>query len=397
MRWQPGRTGPLDPPCTRGHHVSQPAQCQPGWDLTRCQRLTKEDGDAAGATYTARRVLGCVALLLVCVSSGAQTAPQQAAASPRIYVQAQLQLSDAEFAALHSGRPMVKTLSSPITREMITIGGIRINGLGLSGFVEQFKTLEGFRTSQFVKQILKFSVEPDLRDLDVLVLDAEDIDALRQCRVGACDVQLSADDIRRFNTQIDWRSADAAVQATALYKTILFAHLSAYRAGGVPRLVHYNDHVVPRSLAEETTALLAARPSLLDQTAAFQYHLRDYPANRSESVQDFFYWSKEVFGFKPVIGLNHVSIHTDGNGGALIATTQIYASHYMDGSVNVNALLPDTDAAGPGFYWLYMNRSRIGRLDGMIGTLSRPIMQRRARAGLTKSLLQTKQRLEAVP
>jgi hypothetical protein len=348
-----------------------------------------------GHTRSARRGLGGLALLIVCLMTYDRTVAQGAGANPRPYVQTQLQLSDSEFAALRSGRPMVKTLSSTITREMITIGGIRIEGPGLSRFVEQFKTLEGFRTSQFVKQILKFSAEPAVSDLDLLVLETEDIEAFRQCRVAACDVQLSADDIRRFNTQVDWRAPDATAQATALYKTILFAHLTAYRAEGVTRLVHYNDHEVPRSLAVETTALLAARPSLLDQTAAFQNHLRDYPASRSGNVQDFFYWSKEVFGFKPVIGLNHVSIHTDGSGGALIATTQIYASHYMDGSVAVNALIPDS-AAASGFYWLYMNRSRIGRLDGLIGSLSRPIMQRRARAGLTKSLVQTKQRLEAV-
>jgi hypothetical protein len=321
-------------------------------------------------------------------------AAEEGQAATRRYVQSQLQLSETEAAAIHSGRPVVKTLSSTISREMITIGGIRVNGLGMAGFVDQFKTLEGFRTSQFVKQIRKFSEEPDVKDLDVLILDTEDIEALRQCRVGACDVQLSADDIRRFTTQVDWRSPSATAQATALYKTILFAHLAAYRAGGVTRLVHYNDREVPRSLADETTALLAARPSLLDETAAFQYHLRNYPASPSGNVQDFFYWSKEIFGFKPVIGLNHVSIHTDDAGGALIATTQIYASHYMDGSVAVNALIPDSGVQGSGFYWLYMNRSRIGRLSGVMGTLSRPIVQRRARAGLTKSLVQTKQRLE---
>jgi hypothetical protein len=346
-------------------------------------------------TPGAARAAAAAALLLVCVSASHRTSAEGSGAATEKYVQAQLQLSDSEFSVLHAGRPMVKTLSSTIGREMITVGGIRIEGLGMGGFVDQFKTLEGFRTSQFVKQIHKFSQEPDLRDLDVLVLDAEDLEAFRQCRVGACDVQLSAEDIRRFNTQVDWHSANAAAQATSLYKIILFEHLTAYRTGGVTRLVHYNDREVPKSLAEETTELLAARPSLLDQTVAFQYHLRDYPTNPTGNVHDFFYWSKEVFGFKPVIGLNHVSIHTDSSGNALIVTTQIYASHYMDGSVAVNALIPDSGASGAGFYWLYMNRSRIGRLSGLVGALSRPIMQRRARAGLTKSLVQTKQRLEA--
>jgi hypothetical protein len=94
--------------------------------------------------------------------------------------------------------------------------------------------------------------------------------------------------------------------------------------------------------------------------------------------------------------LNHVSMHTTaGRGDVLIVTTQIYASHYIEGSVAISAVMPDPKGDKPGFLWLYMNRSRVGRLAGLIGTLSRPIMQRRARAGLTKSLLQTKQRLEA--
>jgi hypothetical protein len=346
-----------------------------------------------GGTRSAVRALVGVAVLMICANPRSPMAAQVSAPSQQTYVQAQLQLTHEEFVALRSGRPMVKTLSSPANREMLTVGGIRIEGSGMAGFVDQFKTLEGFRTSSFVKQIHKFSQEPDLSDLDVLLLDPEDIESFRRCRVGACDVQLSADDIRLFNTQVDWRSPDAAAQATALYKKILFAHLTAYRDGGLARLVRYNDREEPKSLAEETTALLAARPSLLDETAAFQYHLRDYPGNRPGNVQDFFYWSKEVFGFKPVIGLNHVSVHSEDGGGSLIATTQIYASHYMDGSVAVNALLPD--AGGSGFYWLYMNRSRIGRLNGLIGSLSRPIVQRKARAGLTKSLVQTKQRLEA--
>jgi hypothetical protein len=209
-------------------------------------------------------------------------------------------------------------------------------------------------------------------------------------------VRLSAGDIRRFNAEVDWQSSTAATHATALYKTVLFAHLTAYRAGGRGRLVHYQDQGRPVQLTSETDALFDARPSLLDRTPAFQDYLRRYPAGALSNTEDFFYWSKEAFGFKPVIGLNHVSVYTDeGRGDVMIATTQIYASHYIDGSVAVNALIPESTSDGTGFYWLYLNRSRVGRLGGLLGALSRPIVQRRARAGLMNSLAQTKQRLEA--
>jgi hypothetical protein len=76
-----------------------------------------------------------------------------------------------------------------------------------------------------------------------------------------------------------------------------------------------------------------------------------------------------------------------------IVTTQIYASHYMDGQTAVTALLPEAGGAER-FYWLYFNRARIDRLEGFLGSISRPIVQRRARSGLSRTLADTKRRLE---
>jgi hypothetical protein len=209
-------------------------------------------------------------------------------------------------------------------------------------------------------------------------------------------VQLSPEDIARFRNEIKWNAPSAAASAAALYKSILFAHLNEYRAGGHTRLVRYHDQDEVIQLSDEIRALFDAKPSPLDHAPVFQQYLRHYPASppANVNVEDFFYWSKEEFGSKPVIGLNHVSVYT-GNDRAesLIVTIQIYAAHYMHGQLAVNAMFPDP--SGAGFYWLYLNRARVGPLGGFVGTLSRPIVQRRARAGLSRSLTQTKERLEA--
>ena len=112
-------------------------------------------------------------------------------------------------------------------------------------------------------------------------------------------------------------------------------------------------------------------------------------------MEDFFYWSKEAFGFKPVIGLNHVSVHTDAPA-AVSDCDDADLCEPLHGRLGRGQRVDSRRGeAASGFYWLYVNRSRIGRLGGLLGALSRPIVQRRARAGLTKSLVQTKQRLEA--
>jgi hypothetical protein len=344
----------------------------------------------------ARSVMSVVLVLLLVATLLPSAARQVDTANLQTFLRTQLHLSDTELSALNQGRPVVKNLPATMKREMTTVGGVRIGRGALARFVNQFKTLEGFRTSPFVLQIGRFSEPPQLSDLDALTLDADDIDALRTCRVGACDVQLAAGDIRRFKTEVNWESSTAARDATALYKTILVAHLTEYRAGGRDRLVQYHDREAPLRLTTETMALLDARPSLLDHTPAFRDYLRRYPTAVAANTEDFHYWSKEAFGFKPIISLNHVSLYTPGGrGDVMIVTTQIYASHYMEGSVAINALIPDSRGEGSDFYWLYLNRCRVGRLGGLLGALSRPIVQRRARAGLTRSLLQTKQRLEA--
>lgn len=337
--------------------------------------------------------VGFVVLVLAISSLTATELASATSEDLHALLRAHLELSDSELGTLDHGRPVVKTLRASTNREIVTAGGVRIRGQAMTRFVEQFKALEGFRTSQFVLQLGKFSREPQLSDLDALTLEAADLESLRTCRVAACDVRLGADDIRRFQSEVDWRSPTAARDATALYKAILFAHLSAYHAGGRDRLVHYEDREESVRLAAETAALFDAKPSLLDLVPAFQREAQRYPADADG--EHLFYWSKEAFGFKPVVGLNHLSVFTESaRSYTMIVTTQIYASHYIDGAIAINALIPDPTGTEPAFYWLYQNRSRVGRLGGVLGALSRPIVQRRARSGLMKSLVQTKQRFE---
>ncbi len=336
-----------------------------------------------------------VAVLLGLVCHAAVRERALDVGDPRAVLRQQLQLSDADLSALVQGRAIAKTLPSSAPREMTTAGGVRIRGSAMARFVNQFKTLEGFRTSQFVLQIEKFGQEPRVRDLDTLTIDPEDVESLRTCRAGACDVQLGADDIRRF-TLVNWTSPSAARDAASLYRTILFEHLARYRATGTKGLVHYRDREPGVSLAHETQSLLNARPSLLDHATGLREHLRQYPSHPDPHTEDFFYWSKEVFGFKPVVGLNHVAVHTDPTSGwVTILTIQIYASHYIEGSLAINALMPDRGSKETAFYWAYTNRARVGRLGGLLGTIARPIVQHRARSGLVKSLVQTKKRFEA--
>src|SRR3954470_9205067 len=135
---------------------------------------------AAMIVTSRARVIPVAAALMVLALVGLRAVSATAvdATDPRLALKGPLQLSDADLAALLEGTPVAKTLSASASREMTTVGGIRIRGGGMARFVEQFKTLEGFRSSQFVLQIQKFGPEPRLSDLDGLTLEPDDFASL---------------------------------------------------------------------------------------------------------------------------------------------------------------------------------------------------------------------------
>jgi len=349
--------------------------------------LTRRSQRLGGAVL----VLALLAAIAPIATDGGQGEP--AAAKP--FVRATLRLTDRETTSLDQGRAVVKTFPDDLKREVTTAGAIRIKGSS-ARFVEQYRTLEGFRRSSFVLQIAKFSDPPQLADLDTLAMEADDRNALRECQVGDCGLRLSAADIERLRTQVNWQASDADTQAEALFKRILMDHLEAYRSGGIQRLPVYDDETTPVRLADEIKELLQQEPSPMDAAPALRGHLLSFPNGPLPKTEHFFYWSKEAFGFQPVIGLNHVTIHSTDTNRVFIVTTQVYASHYMDGQTAVTALLPE-GGTPEHFYWLYFNRARIDRLTGFLGSISRPIVQRRARSGLARTLADTKRRLEAQP
>jgi hypothetical protein len=317
-------------------------------------------------------------------------AQEDAGTGPQAFLRSALGLSASELSNVERGRAVVKTVPQANKREVITAGAIKVQAPS-ARFVAQFRTLEGFRTSQFVRQIARFSDPPVAGDLEPLVLDPDDLEDLRSCKVSDCGLRMAAADIPRF-AEIDWRAPEANARAAALYRLVLFQYLEGFRAGGLARLPTYQDQEAPLVLGEEVRELLTL-PSPLDRVPALRQYLQAFPSAALPETESFYYWSKEAFGFKPVIGLYHVSIHATAAREVFIVTSQIYASHYMDGQVSLSAVLP-SGGAEDGFYWLYFNRARIGRLDSFLGTLSRSIVQRRTRNGLEKSLTQTRERME---
>ncbi len=116
---------------------------------------------------------------------------------------------------------------------------------------------------------------------------------------------------------------------------------------------------------------------------------------RPEELDEILYWSKEDFGVRPVLRLSHQAIDR-APGAVLIATTQIYADHYLDAGLTVTMALDAKGEDGaPAFYMISVSRARTRSLAGMLRAFIRSTVQNRSRDALRKILASTKSSLSS--
>jgi len=324
-------------------------------------------------------------------------------------LQERVSLSRADVGALDRGRAVARSMKPGDRREIAAAGAVRV-GVPVEFFLRQFVDIVSFKRSPIVRQIGKFSGTPRVQDLAPLTFEPGDLDELRRCRVGDCDIQLSADQIRRIQSTVDWSRSDARAQANRVLRELLFEYVERYRTSGNQALLEYANERDPLSMADELRLLVSHSSETLAGVPEFGEALLTSAASL-HGAQEFIYWSKEQFGLKPVVSITHVIIYPlrrPGMPDVLIASKQIYASRYLAGSL---ALTLGVDAPGapraaaalgtpPGagarsFYMAYVSRSRLRGFPPVIGGLVRRIVQGRTRDGLEEQLQLAKDRLEA--
>jgi len=150
----------------------------------------------------------------------------------------------------------------------------------------------------------------------------------------------------------------------------------------------------PRSPAQAFTGVLQRSDFLVRQFPQLVEYLRHPPA-QSPGMESFIYWSKEMFARKPVISATQVTIvrpNRDGMPEVVVASKQIFATHYMDASLGITALVKAGESRR---YLAYLNRTDIDVLGGFFGGLVRTILQRRVKNEAPAILIGLRERLES--
>lgn len=324
--------------------------------------------------------------LLVCLGAGTALAQTSMAEFQQV-LREKASFEEPDFAALQLNQPVVRLVPAKDKREVAVTGLVNINA-GAEEFLRLYRDNMLRKNNAAILEIGSFGQEPALADLDGLTLETVDIDDLKECIAGDCQIKLSAPMIERFRKEIDWSAPDYQLKVTNLFKQMLLAYIRDYRARGEAALIEYNDKPNRINLATEHQALTSA--------AGYVSSFLSDTKSGLQLVEEALVWSKIKFGLKPVIAVNHISIYkrnSDVGPQVLVASKQIYANHYFNAFLALTAFV-NVPGATNGSYLVYENRSRADGLEGPFGKIKRGVVEKKALEGLRGIIAQSKASLE---
>jgi hypothetical protein len=194
----------------------------------------------------------------------------------------------------------------------------------------------------------------------------------------------------------NWAAENYQGLAENLFKKMLIDYVGTYKTGGNRYLMNYADQKQVLKLSDDFSALLKESNYVTDYAPELANYIDRFPNAQLAGSENFVYWSKEKFGIQPVLSMTHVTIYSRKRGNSsevLIASKQLYATHYFESSLAFTMMLPRE--GGEGSYLLYLNRSRSDTLRGFFSGITRLFISGHVRDGAAKSLQLAKERLEA--
>ena len=257
------------------------------------------------------------------------------------------------------------------------------------------RAIESFRQGQQVVGVGRFSQPVLDTDLNGLALDNDELNALRKCRVGNCDLKLAADEIAEVHNAVraagkGWREA-----AQRAFRRVLIARVRLHQERGLLALPQYADRGRRVSVGEAFSAIIARSPYL---TRALPNVINSMiaPLRNPAAGEFFYYWSHDRYGAgRPIVNVTYVRLLQRTDAGvpqALTISTQLFASHYTEGALGLTAVTCET--AGT-CYLAYLNRTQVDFLGGLFGGFKRSAIEGRIESETPNLLRDVRQRLES--
>jgi hypothetical protein len=292
------------------------------------------------------------------------------------------------LASLDAGQVIARSDTDKATAEIVAIAAVKIRAprdRTLAYFGEMVKYVDGKVTLAFGR----LGKPPQPAEVAGLAFDRSDIDAMRSCRPGDCDIRIGGAGLEALRTTIDWNAPDHADQVDAFIRDSVVRYVAAYQEKGDAALITFDDADRPVSLKQQWEGIVANSPYFHVYAPELKDYLVGYPGVTLPGAQDVFYWVKENYGaLKTVVSIVHAVIYQPPSNPdrVLVAQKHIYASHYYDASMAMTSLLASEEGGKPVTWMIYVNRSRGDMLKGGLGGVKRTVARDQARKSAEQTL-----------
>lgn len=315
-----------------------------------------------------------------------------------LFLKKDMKFSKEEFQQLQKGQVVTKYWKTRVKQE-VALFSIAWIAVPRPFFVQHYPE-ERMNLETAAADIWgTFSTPPEISDVQDLVLPSGDIEELAKCKVGDCKVKIPAKAVDVIR-QLDPSAPGFETRANEQFQTTMVGYVQAYLQGGYSTLVEYHDKKRPVQVAKGLHELREASDYLERYIPELDQYLKEFPTSELPTVEDTFYWMQENFGDKadrPIISINHEVVYwpTDEEGGIIVASKQLYATHYYEAALGLTIIAIDPERRESGIYLMHINRSWIDVLREIPGFLAGQLFQGAHKLLHTK-MTTVKQNMEAL-
>jgi hypothetical protein len=313
------------------------------------------------------------------------------------FLKQDMKFSEEELSAVKQGKLVTKLVDTDAKEEIAIFSITRVD-IPRESFLKHYaKDVDLIETSSVLKMGF-IGDPPKLTDLKGLKLDPKDIQAIKDCKAGDCNIKLSSKMMERFHKEIDWSKPDYEERVNELFQQMLIEYVQVYSSGGNSALIKYDDQRNPVHVGKEFGEILQGSPYLYKYVPEFYKYLETFPEGKPSGVKNLIYWVKEDIGTNyNVVSLNHVMVYIPDdpvrNPGVGMASKQIYADHYFEGALGLTMAFPNPETDTPSMYLAYLNRSLIDALRR--GGIMSGTIRKKIQSGLIGSINQRMKTIKA--
>ncbi|MBW2017538.1 MAG: hypothetical protein JRF57_10180 [Deltaproteobacteria bacterium] len=299
---------------------------------------------------------------------------------PRGLLRGRLSLTAAEVRDIGQGKVVIKILNGGRKQELALLGIARINvppdffaaRYGKDGMC--IETASARRKGQF-------SHRPVLDDLSGLSLPLDELKELSRCRSTDCKVKADGTLMEKFRP-LDPSAPGFRERGNRIIREAMVAYVRKYLTRGDGALIEYCDKRTLIRAKDEMEDMIRCSSLLRDLAPELQTHLKEFPRRGSRDIEDLLYWTFESFdrrSLRPVFSIHHLARFSPPNPsrGMIVASKQIYATHYFEVALGLTFILKDSRKKETGgLYLIHLNRSRIDILRELPSFLAKRLFER---------------------